>query len=57
MPEEPKKEEQPPKKSISLSIPLIKIPNEAELLEEELQDMFDEDKVTHKHGNSEPEAD
>ncbi|MBI1821440.1 MAG: hypothetical protein HY036_10200 [Nitrospirae bacterium] len=57
MPEEPKKGEQPPKKPISLSIPLIKVPNEAELLEEELQDMFDEDKVTHKHGNSEPESD
>ncbi|MHB8482474.1 MAG: hypothetical protein ACYDBV_07040 [Nitrospiria bacterium] len=57
MPEEPKKGDHPPKKPVSLSIPLIKIPNEAELIEEELQDMFDEDKVTHKHGNSEPESD
>jgi hypothetical protein len=26
-------------------------------LEEDLADIFDEDRVTHKHGNAEPEAD
>ncbi len=41
----------------SLMIPLIKVPNDSEILEEELKEMFDEDKVTHKHGNAEPEAD
>ena len=56
-PEETQKGDLPPKKSFSLSIPLIKVPNDAELIEEELQDIFDEDKVTHQHGSSEPEAD
>jgi hypothetical protein len=41
----------------SLMIPLIKVPNDTEFLEKELQEMFDEDKVTHKHGNAEPESD
>ncbi len=26
-------------------------------LEEDMADIFDEDRVTHKHGNAEPEAD
>ncbi|MBI1822631.1 MAG: hypothetical protein HY200_03600 [Nitrospirae bacterium] len=52
-----KKEDSPPKKSIPLTIPLIKVPNEAELLEEELEEIYNEDKVTHKHGNAEPESD
>ena len=56
-PEETQKGDPVPKKSFSLSIPLIKVPNDAELIEEELQEMFDEDKVTHQHGSSEPEAD
>jgi hypothetical protein len=58
MPEESKKEGDPsPKKSIPLGIPLIKVPNEAEMMEEELEEIFNEDKVTHQHGNAEPESD
>jgi hypothetical protein len=30
---------------------------EARELEEEMNEMFEEDRVTHKHGNAEPEAD
>ncbi len=30
---------------------------EARELEDEMNEMFDEDRVTHKHGNAEPEAD
>ena len=57
MPEEKEKSEPSVKKPPSMIIPLIKVPNEGELLEEELEQIYDEDKVTHKHGNSEPESD
>ncbi|MFZ5863967.1 MAG: hypothetical protein ACOYXR_14140 [Nitrospirota bacterium] len=30
---------------------------EARELEDEMNEMFDEDRVTHKHGNAEPESD
>ena len=39
------------------SIPLRLIPNEAEEIAREMQDIFDEDKVTHRQGSSEPEKD
>jgi hypothetical protein len=57
MTEETDKKDQPKKKSFPLTIPLIKVPNEAEQMEEELEEMYNEDKVTHKHGNAEPESD
>lgn len=38
-------------------IPLISVPNDRDMMAEEMAEMFDEDKVTHKHGSSEPEAD
>ena len=38
-------------------IPLVSVPNDRDMIAEEMADLFDEDKVTHKHGGSEPEAD
>ncbi len=38
-------------------IPLRLIPNETESLEEEMQEIFDEDKIVHRHGSAEPERD
>ncbi|MBM4123270.1 MAG: hypothetical protein FJ249_11855 [Nitrospira sp.] len=38
-------------------IPLVSVPNDRDMIAEEMADLFDEDKVTHKHGSSEPEAD
>jgi len=38
-------------------IPLVSVPNDRDMLADEMADLFDEDKVTHKHGSSEPEAD
>jgi hypothetical protein len=38
-------------------LPLIAVPNDQAAMEEEMADLFDEDRVTHKHGSSEPEAD
>jgi len=38
-------------------IPLVSVPNDRDMIAEEMADLFDEDKVTHQHGSSEPEAD
>jgi hypothetical protein len=38
-------------------IPLVSVPNNQDMMAEEMAELFDEDKVTHKHGSSEPEAD
>lgn len=38
-------------------LPLVSVPGDRELIEEEMAELFDEDKVTHRHGSSEPEAD
>lgn len=52
--QESKKEE---KKKETTHIPLQFIRSDKEELEEELKEMYDEDKVTHRQGSSEPEAD
>ncbi len=44
-------------KKTELKIPLRLIPNETESLEEEMQEIFDEDKIVHRHGSAEPERD
>jgi len=38
-------------------IPLIAIQDDGDMIAEEMAEMFDEDRVSHQHGNSEPEAD
>ena len=38
-------------------IPLIAIQDDADMIAEEMAEMFDEDRVSHQHGSSEPEAD
>jgi hypothetical protein len=38
-------------------IPLVSVPNDRDRIAEEMAELFDEDKVTHKHGSSEPESD
>ena len=38
-------------------IPLVSVPNDRDMIAEEMAELFDEDKVTHKHGGAEPEAD
>lgn len=39
------------------TIPLQVIQNEKDEVAEEMQKIFDEDKVVHRHGSSEPESD
>ena len=38
-------------------IPIVSVPDDRDMLAEEMAELFDEDKVKHKHGSSEPEAD
>jgi hypothetical protein len=38
-------------------IPVVSVPNDRDLLADEMAELFEEDKVVHKHGSSEPEAD
>jgi len=38
-------------------IPLVSVPNDRDMIAEEMAELFDEDKVTHQHGRTEPEAD
>jgi hypothetical protein len=57
-PKHPKEPEAPacpprPRKEI----PLVSVPNDRDMIAEEMAELFDEDKVTHKHGGAEPEAD
>lgn len=51
----PEPDEQPTKGR--KEIPLVSVPNDRDMIAEEMAELFDEDKVTHKHGSSEPEAD
>jgi len=38
-------------------IPLISVPSDRDMIAAEMAEMFDEDRVSHQHGSSEPEAD
>lgn len=42
---------------IRKEIPLISVPNDRDMIAAEMAEMFDEDRVSHQHGSSEPEAD
>ena len=53
-PESPEDKDQPKARK---EIPLISVPNDREMIAEEMEELFEEDKVSHQHGSSEPEAD
>ena len=44
-----------PKLKKELSV--VSLPHDNDVMEQEMADLFDEDRVTHKHGGSEPEKD
>jgi len=50
----PQSESEP---KVRKQIPLVSVPNDRDMIAEEMAELFDEDKVTHQHGSSEPEAD
>ena len=47
--------EEKPKGRKELTI--ISVPDDRDMIAEEMAEMFEEDKVSHQHGSSEPEAD
>ena len=60
MSENPKQPKQPEAKDEAKArkeIPLISVPNDRDMIAEEMEELFEEDKVSHQHGSSEPEAD
>jgi uncharacterized ferredoxin-like protein len=46
-----------PESKTRKEIPLVSVPNDRDMIAEEMEELFEEDKVTHQHGSSEPEAD
>ncbi len=38
-------------------LPLVSVPNDDDTIAQEMAELFEEDKVSHQHGSSEPEAD
>jgi hypothetical protein len=58
---EPRKDPDPPEAKdqpkARKEIPLISVPNDRDMIAEEMEELFDEDRVSHQHGSSEPEAD
>jgi len=58
-PKQPDSKSPPPESAPKArkEIPLISVPNDRDMIAEEMAEMFDEDRVSHQHGSSEPEAD
>jgi hypothetical protein len=56
-PKQPKASEDPEQPKARKEIPLISVPNDRDMIAEEMEELFEEDKVSHQHGSSEPEAD
>ncbi len=50
---EPKAQSPKIKKELSV----VTLPHDNDVMEQEMAALFDEDRVTHQHGNSEPEKD
>jgi hypothetical protein len=59
MDDKPKQPQQPEAENpkVRKEIPLISVPNDRDMIAEEMAELFEEDKVSHQHGSSEPEAD
>jgi hypothetical protein len=57
-PQQPETPQTPPEEPKSRKvIPLVSVPDDRDMIAEEMAELFDEDRVTHKHGSAEPEAD
>ena len=46
---------QKPKSPKELNV--VSVPNDEDMMAEEMAELFEEDQVTHQHGSSEPEGD
>ena len=58
MPQQKPPQDEPDHKPESRKeIPLVSVPNDEEMIAEEMAELFEEDQVTHRHGDTEPEGD
>jgi hypothetical protein len=46
-----------PAPKIKKELSVVSLPHDNDVMAQEMADLFDEDRVTHKHGGSEPEKD
>ena len=56
-PDDPQRKDKVAAEKPRKELPLVSVPGDQQAMEEEMAELFDEDRVTHKHGSSEPEAD
>jgi hypothetical protein len=56
-PKQPEQSSPDEKPKARKEIPLIAIQDDGDVIAEEMAELFEEDKVSHQHGSSEPEAD
>ncbi len=56
-PQQPQPGEPPKAPKPRKELPVVAVPDDDVVMAEEMAELFDEDKVTHQHGGSEPEAD
>ena len=54
-PSPPPSQEEDPKARKELNV--VSVPNDKDMIAQEMAELFEEDQVTHKHGSSEPEGD
>lgn len=60
MTDTPKQANQPlpeEKPKVRKELTIISVPDDRDMIAEEMAELFEEDKVSHQHGSSEPEAD
>lgn len=68
MPDQPSQSDKPSQPSDSDTTPdekakrrreinLVSVPNDDDTMDEEMAELFEEDEVSHQHGDSHPEAD
>ena len=56
-PEAGAKDPKAPAPKIKKELSVMSLPHDNDVMAQEMADLFDEDRVTHQHGNAEPEKD
>ncbi len=47
----------PPTPKVKKELSVVTLPHDNDVMAQEMAELFDEDRVTHRHGGSEPEKD
>ena len=51
------KDSQPESQKVKKELSVVSLPHDNDIMAQEMAELFDEDRVTHQHGGSEPEKD